>query len=465
MMRTLYVKIIAMTIAIMVVSTVIAFVVSNIYYQYYLKPENDQKVTEVAQNIVAVFEENKDDDVRGYLNAMAHLGYTIYLVDPSGNGETYGESLRTYELNGDHLEQVFAGDIYHGIANLPRKFFVTCLLNHELRNTVGVPIMIDGEIHALFVRPNTVQQFGEMRIFLALIVVFSLIFSFILVLMSTRLIVNPIQKLTEATRKIAAGNYHIKLNVHQHDEIGRLANDFSKMSNRLGLVEEKRQEFVSNVSHEIQSPLTSIQGFSQALREEELPEEDRDRYLGIIEKESRRLSVLSKQLLTLSFLDSELRVNDKVVLDGVAQSTEVVSMTDDHLLEKDITIEMALSSNIILGEPRLLQQVWLILITNAMRYTDPGGMIVIPTVKGREEVTISVKDTGIGIKQEDLSQLFERFYKVDKARVRTENNTGLGLSIVKRIVDLHSGMIMVDSELGKGSEFHVILKLKDAFYL
>src|SRR5690625_5971487 len=145
-----------------------------------------------------------------------------------------------------------------------------------------------------------------MCFFLAVLLILALLFSFLFVLVSTTFIVRPIKRLTKATKKIAAGNYHLKLKVNRKDEIGRLSDDFTKMSDRLNRTEEKRQEFVSNVSHEIQSPLTSIQGFSQALREEELPEEDRDRYLGNIEKESRSLSVLSKQLLTLTFLDSVL---------------------------------------------------------------------------------------------------------------------------------------------------------------
>ncbi|HLS59658.1 MAG TPA: HAMP domain-containing sensor histidine kinase [Virgibacillus sp.] len=464
-MGTLYVRIIATTMGIMIASALFSFIATNIYYHYYLKPVNDQKVTEIAKDTVEIFEKNKYDDPFEYLTVFSDLGYQFYLIDQHGNAQMFGDPFRKYDLADEHVDSVLNGETYHGISNYPWKIFVTGFFDNELQNTIGEPIQVNGETNALFIRPNTTQQFGEMRFFLAVLLILALLFSFLFVLVSTTFIVRPIKRLTEATKKIAAGNYHLKLKVNRKDEIGRLSDDFTKMSDRLNRTEEKRQEFVSNVSHEIQSPLTSIQGFSQALREEELPEEDRDRYLGIIEKESRRLSVLSKQLLTLSFLDSELSVNDMVVLDVGAQLKEVVSMTEYHWREKDITIEMDLSSNIILGEPRLLQQVWMNLITNAIRYTDPGGMIVIQTVKGREEVTISVKDTGIGIKQEDLSQLFERFYKVDKARVRTENNTGLGLSIVKRIVDLHGGMIMVDSELGKGSEFHVILKLKDAFYL
>src|SRR5690625_660715 len=456
-MRTLYVKIIAMTIGIMIASALIAFVVSNVYYQYYLKPENDRKVTSIAKSIVKVIETNGGHDPSDDLKAMSHLGYTIYHVDPSGNGETFGEPFRTYNLNESHLEQVLAGDVYHGIANLPRQLFVTGFFNNELRNTVGVPVNIGGETHALFIRPNTAQQFGEMRIFLALIVVFSLLFSFILVLMSTRLIVNPIQKLTEATRKIAAGNYHVKLNVHQHDEIGRLAKDFSEMSHRLGEVEEKRQEFVSNVSHEIQSPLTSIQGFSQALREETLCEDERVRYLSIIEKESRRLSLLSKQLLTLSSLDHALNHEDKVLFNLTKQFKEIISSIEWQWQEKDIVIEIDVSVEEIYGDPQMLHQVWVNLLINAIRYSHPGGMITIQTIERKESVDIIFKDTGIGIAEKDIPQLFDRFYKVDKARIRTESSTGLGLSIVKRIIELHGGIIMIESELGQGSVFTVTL--------
>lgn len=464
-MRTLYVRIIATTMAIMITSALFAFVVTNVYYHYYLKPVNDQKVTEIARNTVEMFEGNQYEEPFEYLQVFADFGYQFYLIDQQGNAEMFGDPFRKYELSDEDIDSVLNGETYHGIANYPWQVFVTGFFDNELQNTIGKPIQVNGETSALFVRPNTTQLLGELRFFLAVLLVLALLFSFLFVLVSTTFIVRPIKRLTQATKKIAAGNYHLKLNVNRKDEIGRLANDFTKMSDRLNQTEEKRQEFVSNVSHEIQSPLTSIQGFSQALREEELSDEDRDRYLGIIEKESHRLSALSKQLLTLSFLDSELSISDMVELDVGAQLKEVVSMTEYHWRSKDITIEMDLSSSTVLGEPRLLQQVWMNLVTNAIRYTDPEGTIVIQATKGKEGVTISVKDTGVGIKKDDLPQLFERFYKVDKARVRAENNTGLGLSIVKRIIDLHGGTINVESELGKGSQFHVTLKSKDTFYL
>lgn len=453
-----------MTMAIMIASAIIAFAVTNIYYQYYLKTENDQKVTQIAENIVTVFEKDTSQDLSAYLLSMADLGYKFYVVDEHGEGKVYGEDFRSYHLESTYIDQVFSGEIYHGIANFPWKLFVTGFFDNELRNTIGVPIEVNGEVNALFVRPNTPQQFGEMRTFLAMLLIFILLFSFLLILISTTFIVNPVKKLTEATRKIAAGNYHIKLNVKRDDEIGRLARDFSKMSDQLEQTEEQRQEFVASVSHEIQSPLTSIQGFSLALREQDLSEEERIHYLSIIEKESKRLSMLSKQLLTLSFLDSEIDNHEKIAFNIRDQLREIVATTEWLWREREVVIEMDVPSIIAYGDPKLLYQVWSNLFTNAIRYNRENGMITIRGIEKQGSIDVIFQDTGMGIAQENLMQLFDRFYKVDKARTRTESSTGLGLSIVKKIIELHDGTIMVESEQNQGSTFTVTLPKRQRIY-
>src|SRR5699024_7744957 len=366
--------------------------------------------------------------------------------------------LRIVNLDQTHIERVLDGEVYHGIANYPWRLFITGFFSNELKNTVGVPIEVDGETHALFTRQDTVQQFGEMRRFLAVLLVVILVLSFVLVIISTRFIVNPVKKLTAATKKIAAGNYHLKLDLNRRDEIGRLANHFSKMADSLRRTEEKRQDFVSNVSHEIQSPLTSIQGFSTALREEDLHENLSQHYVAIIERESKRLSALGKQLLTLSFLESDVDKKSWTRCDIESQLEDVVSTTEWQWREKRLTVEMDTEPFTVWGDPKLLQQVWMNLVSNAIRYTEAGGTVTIRTRRDREGgVGVTVTDTGIGIAAEETEQIFERFYKVDKARTRTEKSTGLGLSIVKKIVEWHDGTIMVESEPGKGSTFEVVL--------
>lgn len=456
-MRTLYVRIILTTMFIMIASACIAFFVTNMYYHYYLKPQNDEKVTHIAQSVVNIFEQSDQKDIEAYLSSMTHLGYNFHLFADDGHAQTFGVPLDTISLSSEVITSVLNGHIYHGIKDYPWKPFVTGFFNNEIANTIGVPIHVNDEVYALFVRPHTVQLFGEMRIFLALLLIIILLFSFLSILISTQYIVKPIQNLTEATKKIAAGNYHVKLNVDRRDEIGRLAHDFTKMSDSLERTEEKRQEFVSSVSHEIQSPLTSIQGFSQALREEQLSDDERSHYLLIIEKESRRLSQLSSQLLTLSFLDSKGDERTNVLFDLMSQLKEVISTTEWLWRNKDLALEVLGESVQFVGDPKLLYQVWMNVITNAIRYTKPGGTIKIEVHKKATQIEVVMTDTGIGISKEDVSQIFDRFYKVDKARTRTEASTGLGLSIAKKIIELHDGTIMVESELNEGSIFTITL--------
>ncbi|WP_077324160.1 sensor histidine kinase [Virgibacillus siamensis] len=456
-MRTLYVRIIVITMVIMIASAIIAFAVTNLYYQQFLKPKNDEKITRIAHDIVSIYSHNNGQPLDRFLTDITDLGYKFYLVHKDGQTETFGDSFDSTELPESVIQQVFDGHIYHGIANYPWKPFVTGFFDNKLKNTIGIPINANGSEYALFVRPYTTQQFGEMRMFLAVLLVLVLLFSFLLILISTRFIVKPVERLTDATRKIAAGNYHVKLNVNRRDEIGRLASDFTKMSDNLQQTEEKRQEFVSNVSHEIQSPLSSIQGFSQLLREEEMTEEERKHYLTIIENESRRLSQLGKQLLTLSFLDNEMDERETTSIQLGEQLKEVVSAAQWLWVERGITVELEDAPYWIHGNSKLLHQVWMNLLTNAIRYTASGGTVRIYAEERQEAIDVMVDDNGIGIAKKDIPHLFDRFYKVDKARTRTENSTGLGLSIVKKIIELHNGTIMVESEPDHGTTFVVTL--------
>lgn len=443
---------------IIIASGLIAFIMTNIHYHIKLKPVNDEKTKNIAHQISHIVQEGSVDDISGYLSSLAPLGYKIYLVDEHMNSKTYGNPFRSEQLDEKVIKKVLNGEKYHGIKEFPWKPFITGFYNNKLENSVGIPLEVDGETFALFVRSDTEIMFGEMRVFLAVLVVVMLLLTFIFVLISTQFIVDPIRKLREATKKIAAGNYHIKLNsIRRKDEIGRLASDFMKMSTYLKNHEEKRQEFVSNVSHEIQSPLTSIQGFSQALQNEILSEEEKRYYLSIIEKESRRMSGLSEQLLTLSFLDQKEGLDEITLFNVADQLGDIISTTEWQWREKDLVIELNLTPVEIKGDPKLLHQVWMNLVTNAIRYTPSGGKITIDIKEDKSKVRVVVTDTGIGISEEHQAQLFERFFIADKARTRTSPSTGLGLSIAQKIIELHNGTIMVDSTSGEGTTFTVTL--------
>ncbi|MED2971788.1 HAMP domain-containing sensor histidine kinase [Fictibacillus sp. B-59209] len=454
-MKTLYVRIVVTTIAVMMISSLLAFVISNAYYQKSLKPYNDKKVTRIAEETVDYYEKNPQLKLNDYLDHIGHTGYQIYLVDQQHHESFFGGTFRKKEMDPAIVKRVLNGTVYHGIAQFPSTPFVTGFFDNVLKNTIGMPLEASGKQYALFIRPNIELQFGEMRIFFSVILLLTILLSIILVGISTRYLVKPIIKLTKATKKIATGNYNIKLNEKRKDEIGSLATNFSEMAKSLEQLEEMRQEFVSNVSHEIQSPLASIKGFAQTLQNDELALDQRNRYLSIIEKESTRLSQLSKQLLMLASLEKEEAIIEKSTFDVAAQIKEILVMTEWSWREKELAIELELPSTFIYGDKKLLHQVWTNLITNSIKFTEPGGAISIRLKKQDRNCRISISDTGIGISEKDLLSIFNRFYKADKSRERKEGSSGLGLSIVKKIIDLHNGEIKAESEPGKGTTFHV----------
>src|SRR5690625_4175868 len=146
-MKTLYVRIVITTMFIMFASALIAFVVSNIYYQGYLKPENDKKITKIGKNIINVFEGNSNQDISTYLNSMSSLGFQFYLVDQDGQGSMYGAPFRSYKLDQDDIDVVLSGKIYHGIKKHPWRPFITGFFENDLSNTIGVPIQINDEVN------------------------------------------------------------------------------------------------------------------------------------------------------------------------------------------------------------------------------------------------------------------------------------------------------------------------------
>jgi signal transduction histidine kinase len=259
--------------------------------------------------------------------------------------------------------------------------------------------------------------------------------------------------LTETLNEIANGNFNVLVETDPHAPHNDIAEAVNEMTRKLGTLENMRQDFISNVSHEIQSPLTSIGGFAKLLKDESLPPEQRRHYAEIIEAESKRLSSLSDNLLKLSTLD-----NNKIPLNltdfRLDKQLETVALTlEPQWAAKNITLEADLQKSAVNADADLLSQVWINLLVNAIKFTPEGGTITITLKSG----AVTIADTGCGISGEDRFHIFERFYKVDKARDRSLGGNGLGLAIVKKIVELHDGHISVESEPEKGTEFEISL--------
>jgi two-component system, OmpR family, phosphate regulon sensor histidine kinase PhoR len=230
---------------------------------------------------------------------------------------------------------------------------------------------------------------------------------------------------------------------------------------RLKALENIRRDFVANVSHELKTPITSIKGFLETLREGALKEpEHAERFLDIIIKHTDRLTAIVDDLLSLSRVESdaekgEIALEDQPVagvLDAVGRACRKRAQLKNIKLEFETADGIAVKIN-----ATLLEQAIVNLVDNAIKYSEPGQTVLVRTEKTPEEVTIKVVDEGSGIPRDQLERIFERFYRVDKARSRKVGGTGLGLAIVKHIVSAHGGRITVESSVGRGSTFSIYL--------
>jgi len=225
-------------------------------------------------------------------------------------------------------------------------------------------------------------------------------------------------------------------------------------------LENLRRDFVANVTHELRTPLTSIKGYVEALKSGALERpEISQRFLQIIEIESERLSALIGDLLSLSEIENaDYEKGSRFALQEVAKS--VVEMLEISAEKRHVTLTCNIGEKIYLeANPNRIKQLLLNLVDNAIKYNKEGGSVQIRAAKSSGLIRISVKDTGIGISDEHISRIFERFYRVDKGRSRSMGGTGLGLSIVKHIVDLYHGNIRLNSKEGQGSEFIIELPI------
>ncbi|MDF2926579.1 MAG: Two component system histidine kinase [Paenibacillaceae bacterium] len=277
-------------------------------------------------------------------------------------------------------------------------------------------------------------------------------------------------EMIEALRRISGGDFHVNLDTGPSERTGRqwqhpyvqLVDSINDMAANLKIMEELRQEFISNVSHEIGSPLTSISGFARALRDENMDREQRRRYLTIIETECVRLSRLSDNLMKLAVLDSAQQPFHPARYRLDKQLISLILTCEPQWEAKGIDMDVDTVEAEIRADEDLMSQVWINLIHNAIKFTPQGGKITISLVlqESGKLAAVRIADTGPGVAEEDRTRIFERFYKADRSRNRSAGGSGLGLSIAHKIVEMHGGSIALSSRPGDGAEFTVLLPLE-----
>lgn len=270
----------------------------------------------------------------------------------------------------------------------------------------------------------------------------------------------PIIEIGQAARKVAGGDFtvriHSKRKDDKKDELEVLIDDFNKMVEELATIETLKGDFIANVSHEIKTPLAIIQSYASALRKKELSQEEKQEYIITIIDASKRLSALVTNVLRLNKLESQEIVQaESYSLDE--QLRFCILALEDKFDEKSIEFDADLDEVTITTDESLMEIVWNNLLTNAIKFTEPHGIVKVVLKEDAGKALISVSDTGCGMSEETSRRIFDRFYQGDTSHSMEGN--GLGLSLVKRVVDLVDGEIYVEAKPLKGTIFTVILKL------
>jgi len=274
---------------------------------------------------------------------------------------------------------------------------------------------------------------------------------------------NFYDEIQEALDRITKGDFKVAIDMVQHhnNHLIDLAEKVNVMAQELSGMETMRQDFVSNVSHEIQSPLTSIRGFVTLLKNENLSKDERLHYIDIIEAESLRLSKLSDNLLKLSALDSEYTSFQPKPYLLNKQLKDAILMLEPQWSAKSIELIVEDEPADVVADEELLSQVWINLLHNSIKFTSEGGRICVSVSNSEQGHKVTIADNGIGMTADILTHIFERFYMADKSRSRKAGGSGLGLSIVKRIIEMHHGSIDVESQPGMGTAFSVNIPYKN----
>ncbi|MEK4246960.1 HAMP domain-containing sensor histidine kinase [Psychrobacillus sp. FSL K6-2684] len=286
----------------------------------------------------------------------------------------------------------------------------------------------------------------------------SVILLFIVYTALSRLLTRPLIRMKEATENLSKGDFAVSLPSIGKDELGKLSGSIQKLANDLERMKTERNEFLASVAHELKTPLTYLIGYSNVAMRKEISKEEREQYLLIIAEESERMKELVKNLLDLAKMDENSFTVSKEYFDAQPFFDNIIKLVGPSFEMKNIKLSYVCEDNFQVHADSLrLEQIVLNLLDNALKYSKENTKVSLDVRKIEKRTIISVIDCGIGIPNDEISFIFEKLYRIEKSRSRSFGGSGIGLAVVKELVEAHGGSIEVHSILGKGSTFTVII--------
>jgi signal transduction histidine kinase len=287
----------------------------------------------------------------------------------------------------------------------------------------------------------------------------SICLTIIIIVILSKALTKPLIGMKIATSRMSTGDYSVSFPKTGKDELGDLANSIEMLAKQLDYLTKERNDFLASISHELRTPLTYIKGYADIIHKRNLSREDQEKYLEIILEETIRLSNLIKELFELAKFDQNMFVIQKQRIELCEFLFRVEQKLSPAFNEKNMTLNVSCPHHVyLMADPVRLEQVFLNLLDNAMKYSQPGSKTDITVVKKGSNLVVNVTDNGKGIPKKDILHIFDRFYRVDKSRTRALGGSGLGLAIVRELVHAHGGTITVKSEENVGTEFELTFK-------
>lgn len=439
------------------VTIISAFGLTNYLYNTFYVDQQINLLLSHGNALAASYEQNE----QLFLEKVQWSGDSlewdiIYTDDPmllSGGlpfDMTMGENLITFE----ERQSLLSGEN------------VVMIRNHEKLGqdilAVVIPLLKEEQLRgAIFLYTPLSTMYEPFRSFQVIILVTSIVLLVLMIFIArkiTNYLVKPIKKMTEVTKRMAAGDFSERVMINQKDELGELTHSFNTMAISLQEVEEKRKEFLANVSHELRTPISYMKGFTEGVEEGVV---EIEKYITIMKRETSRLERLIHDLLDLAQLEGDSYPMKSTPISFAQLIIDVVERFEIEWKERGIEVILDIDEDIIIyGDFDRLEQVVSNLLQNAIRHSGNDSNIEVSLVENKEkEAVMQIKDEGEGIPEKDLPKVLDRFYRVNKARTRKDGGTGIGLAIVHQIIKKHEGTILIKSKLGIGTTVTVKLPL------
>lgn len=422
-------------------------ITSDIYQTAHRIAESDL----VRHNITSTNVES----VQNTLSLAANYPDTIIWIINS-NGQiilsTRKDISPDHPINLDGFDPASWGSNYYQIGDFYGYF-------HDSRLSTIAPITehlnTRGYVAVHYLMSDLYQSRSSLLWIIQLLFVITYLMTAVLFLFYSFYIRKPLYAITKGASEFANGNLSYQIPVKSENELGYLASNLNYMADKLNRNGEYQRQFISNISHDFRSPLTSIKGYVEAMIDGTIPVEMQEKYLKIISYEAERLEKLTRGLLTLNELDIHKRMLNIQDFDINRTIKSTAASFEGTCTTRQILLELILSGQTLYAHADLeqIQQVLYNLLSNAIKFSPDHSTITIETTEKNGKIFVSVKDHGIGIPKSSLNRIWERFYKIDRSRGKDQKGTGLGLAIVKEIISAHGQHINVISTEGVGTEF------------